>query len=77
MLLGPLHLLRSCSMVSEGSFLLICRNRFASTMLGEAVIGTTFGEAIIVVRPPGKHDELLVCKRLSEGSLAPVRGGVD
>ncbi len=28
------------------------------------------GEAVVVVRPPGKHDELLPCKRLSEGSLA-------
>ena len=38
-------------------------------MLGEAVIGTTFGEAIIVVRPPGKHDELLVCKRPQSEAL--------
>ena len=38
-------------------------------MLGEAVIGTTLGEAIIVVRPPGKHDELPVCKRLQSEAL--------
>lgn len=60
MLPGPLHLLRSCSMVSEGSLLLACRNGLASTMLGEA---------IIVVRPPGPHDELSVCKRLQSGTL--------
>ena len=38
-------------------------------MLGEAVIGTTLGEAIVVVCPPGKHDELLVCKRLQSEAL--------
>lgn len=60
MLPGPLHLLRSGSMVSEGSLLLACRNRLASTMLGEAVI---------MVRPPGPHDELSVCKRRQSGAL--------
>ena len=29
-----------------------------------------FREAVIVVSPPGKHDGLLVCKRLSERSSA-------
>lgn len=55
MLPGPLHLLGSSSMLSERSFLLARRDRLAGTMLGEAVI---------MVGPPGKHDELLVCKRL-------------
>ena len=31
------------------------------------------GEAVIVVGPPGKHDELLVCKRLQRETL-PGRG---
>lgn len=60
MLPGPLHLLRSRSMVSEGSLLLARRNRLASTMLGEA---------FIMVRPPGPHDELSVCKMLQSGAL--------
>ena len=46
-------------------------------MLGEAVVRTAFGEAIIVVRPPGKHDEqLLVLQKASERSLAPVRSAI-
>lgn len=52
-------------MVSEGPLLFARGNRFAGTMLREAVI---------VVRPPGKHDELLVCTRLQKRSFA--RSGV-
>lgn len=51
-------------MVSEGPLLFARGNGFAGTMLGEAVI---------VVRPPGKHDELLVCTRLQSEAL-PGRG---
>lgn len=57
---GLLHLLRSCSMISERPLLLATRDRLAGTMLGEA---------IVVVRPPGKHDELRVCKRLQREAL--------
>ena len=53
MLPGPLQLLRSYSMVSERPLLLACRDGFARTMLGEA---------IVVVGPPGKHDGLLIRK---------------
>ena len=60
MLPGPLHLLGSCSMVSERPLLLARRDRLASTMLGEA---------LVVVRPPGPHDELLVCKSLQSEAL--------
>ena len=38
-------------------------------MLGKAVIGTAFGEAVVVVCPPGKHGELSVCKRLQSEAL--------
>ena len=47
-------------MVSEGPLLLARRDGFARTMLGEAVI---------VVRPPGEHDELLICTRLRREAL--------
>lgn len=60
MLPGPLQLLGSCSMVSKRSLLLAGRDRLARTMLREAVI---------MVRPPGKHDELLVCTRLQSEVL--------
>lgn len=50
----------SCRMVSERPLLLASRDGLAGTMLGEA---------IIVVCPPGKHDELLVLKRLQREAL--------
>ena len=49
MLPGPLHLLRSgSSMALKGSFLPTRRDGLARTMLGKA---------LIVVGPPGPHDE--------------------
>ena len=52
-------------MVSKRSLLparslLACRDGLASTMLGEAVI---------LMRPPGPHCELLICKRLQSEVL--------
>ena len=67
MLPGPLHFLRSGGLVSERSLLPARRHGFAGTMLGEAVI---------VVRPPGKHVELRICTKLQREALPGRRCGV-
>ena len=67
MLPRPFHFLRSCGLVSERSLLPARRHGLARTMLGEAVI---------VVGPPGKHVERLICARLQREALPGRRCGV-